>query len=145
MRQGQRGSRIVAAVVLSTALAGCTSVSRRSYAQPVTYVSFAAQEACLTAGCELVPNLSADSSARIEGRRGAILGFFAGQGGETIQVDFAERGGATEVTITSRKRAFAFLAQRHLDARVAVYLDQYIAEDREFEPRIVERTSGAQR
>ena len=138
-------SRLLAIVTFFIALTSCTHVTNRSYSKPVAYVKFAAQEACLTAGCELVPPPVEDGSMQIKATRGMMWGLLSGQGGETIQIDLTNNGGATNVTITSRKRALGILAQRHADDRVAKFLDQYLQENASFEPMIVESTTGAQR
>ena len=74
-----------------------------------------------------------------------MWGLIAGQGGETIQIDLTNSSGTTKVTITSRKRALGFLAQRHADERVAKFLDQYLWENVSIESIIVESTTGDQR
>lgn len=134
----------LAIVTFIIVLTSCTSVTNRSYSKPVAYVKFAAQEACLTAGCELVPPPMTDSSMQIKATRGIMWGLLAGQGGETIQIDLTNSGGTTKVTITSRKRALGFLAQRHADERVAKFLDQYLRENVNIESMIVESTIGDQ-
>jgi len=136
--------RMLATVVFFIALTSCTSVTTRSYSKPVAYIKFAAQEACLSAGCELVPPPTADGSMQIKATRGMMLGLFSGQGGETIQIDLTNSGGETQVTLTSRKRAFGFLAQRHTNERVAEFLDQYLRENESLESMFVESTAGVQ-
>jgi hypothetical protein len=125
-------------------MTGCTSITNRSYSQPISYVKFAAQEACLTAGCELVPLPITNDSMQVKASRGLMLGLFTGQGGETIDIGLTDSGDATAVTITSRKRFFGFLAQRHSDERVAEFLDQYLRENTRFESMISEPASGVQ-
>ena len=134
----------LAIIVFFVALTSCTSVTNRSYSKPLTYVKLAAQEACLTAGCELVPHPAADGETQVKATRGMMWGLLAGQGGETIQIDLSNSDGTTKVTITSRKRAIGFLAQRHANERVAEFLDQYLRENLGFEYLIVESTSGDQ-
>jgi len=131
-------------VIFFIALTSCTSVTNRSYSQPVAYVKFAAQEACLTAGGQLTPSPVTDKSMQIKATRGMLVGLLLGQGGETIQVDLSDNGGRTDVTVTSRKRGLGFFAQRHVDERVAEFLDKYLSEDIRFEAMIVNSSTGAQ-
>ena len=127
------------------ALTGCTSITNRSYSKPFAYIKFAAMEACLTAGCELVPSPMSEGPMQIKATRGLMIGLFSGQGGETIQIDLTNSGNTTEVMITSRKRAFGFLAQRHADVRVAAFLDKYLRENGSFDSMIIKSINGAQR
>ena len=136
--------RIFSIVAFLIVLTSCTSVTNRSYSKPVTYIKFAVQEACLTAGCELVPAPIKNNSLQINASRGLMIGFLSGQGGETIGIGLTESGGATAVTITSRKRFFGFLAQRHTDERIAEFLDQYLRENARLESMIVEPSTGVQ-
>jgi hypothetical protein len=134
--------QFIAILFLSIALGGCTSVTHRTYSKPLAYVKFAAQEACLTAGCELVPPPTTDASLQIKSSRSIRPGFLVGQGGETIEIDLIDRGNATDATIISHKHFMGFFAQRHADDRVADFLDQYIAEDAKFESMIAEPSAG---
>lgn len=125
-------------------LTGCTSITNRSYSKPVSYVKFAAQEACLTAGCELVPAPGANDSMQVTASRGLMMGFLVGQGGETIDIGLTDSGNETLVTITSRKRFIGFFAQRHADEKVARFLDQYLRENTDLESKVSQPTDGAQ-
>ena len=48
-------------------VAGCASVTTRSYNKPARYVSFAAVEACAGAGFEVGPEGSAGGGMQVEG------------------------------------------------------------------------------
>ena len=120
-------------------LCSCSSVTRVSFDEPLPYVSLAAMEACATAGFAI--GRDTPGTEQMSARRGAIFGFFIGDGGETISVDLQSDGDATEVTIRSQKRFAGFLAQRHLDDRVAEFMATYISENAALEPQL----SGNQR
>lgn len=111
---------------------GCTSTTTRSYAEPLAYTQFAAQEACATAGFQL----TRVGGGEIEGERPIRLGLLLGQGNENVRVQLAESGSTTSVEITTRKRFLFFFAARHHDERIAEYLDAFVLEDRDLRERI---------
>lgn len=125
-------------VVLLFFSIGCASVTQRSYNMPASYVSFATQEACATAGFDKI-KIQNDLN-RIEGNRKLIVGFFAGQGGEHINIQLKELNQTTEATIESKKKFVGFLAQRHMDKRIADYIDMYVKENEELKDRIIENS-----
>jgi hypothetical protein len=129
MACGRLGIGAVAVCLLAS---GCTATSTRSYAEPLAYTRFAAQEACLTAGFQLT-RVEPDE---LEGERPLRLGLLAGQGNEQVRVRLAESGSTTSVEITTEKRFLFFLTARHLDDRIAEYLDAYVQENRDLRERI---------
>lgn len=115
---------------LMVILPGCTSVTTRTYDLPAKYVNFAAQEACLEAGFELEsPIQSVEGRSQILGNRPLRLGLFVGQGGESVDINVSEIGSMTKVDIESKKRFVGFFAQRHMDERIASYLDSSLKEN----------------
>ena len=110
-------------------VAGCVSVTKRSYNQPAKYVSFATVEACAAAGFEDGPAADVGGGVEVAGERSILFGFLLGQGGERVKVDIREYGPRTNVDIESRKRAVGFACQRHQNERIASYLDSYLQEN----------------
>jgi hypothetical protein len=111
-------------------LLGCTSVTTRTYDFPAKYVNFAALEACLEAGFEVGPSTqSVEGKSQIVGNRPLRPGLFAGQGGEKVVVNVSEMSSTTSVDIESKKRFVGFLAQRHMDERIASYLDSSLKQN----------------
>ena len=117
-------------------LVGCTATTTRTYNLPCKYVGFATEEACSTAGFfsntqnfQIYPIRTNNNAMQIQGYRDLLIGFFAGQGGEHINVTVTELNQTTTVTILSKKRFVGFLAQRHMQNRVAEYIDLYLKEN----------------
>jgi hypothetical protein len=116
--------------------------SYKSYKQSMPYVRFAAEEACAGAGFQAVHVINFDGGLKVVGERKPQMGFFTGQGGEHVQVDIWEDGPMTKVAIESRlsaSRHSDFWAQRHLDGRIASYLDSYLQENESAKHLIVEK------
>ena len=129
MLTGRHIAEVLAAALLAH---GCTATVVRSYPEPLAYTRFAAQEACATAGFQL----TRVESGAIEGERPVRLGLLAGQGNEHVRVQLEESAATTRVEITTTKRFFGFLASRHLDDRIAEYLDLYLIENGDLRERL---------
>ena len=117
-------------------LVGCTATTTRTYNLPCKYVGFATEEACSTAGFfsntqnfQIYPIRTNNNAMQIQGYRDLMMGFFVGQGGEHINVTLTELNQTTTVTILSKKMLLGFLAQRHMQNRVAEYIDLYLKEN----------------
>ena len=120
-------------------LVGCTATTTRTYNLPCKYVGFATEEACSTAGFfsntqnfQIYPIRTNNNAMQIQGDRDLMIGFFVGQGGEHINVTVTELNQTTTVTILSKKIiwwGWGLLAQRHMQNRVAEYIDLYLKEN----------------
>ena len=117
-------------------LVGCTATTTRTYNLPCKYVGFATEEACSTAGFfsniqnfQTYPIRTNNNAMQVQGDRDLMVGFIVGQGGEHINVTLTELNQTTTVTILSKKMFFGFLAQRHMQNRVAEYIDLYLKEN----------------
>ena len=119
---------------LASLLAACTSVTTRSYSEPLPYVNLAAQEACATAGFAVTPRQTTATQLSVD--RSLAVGFLIGDGGSHVTVDLTDTGGGTDVRIVSEKRFVGFLAQRHFNEEIASYLDGYLVENRPIKDKL---------
>ena len=91
-------------------------------------INMAVKEALCSLGCEMIAE--EEQPDTIIGERKFYVGFFCGQGGETLSVNIQKTNGFNRVTVISYKRSPYLAAPRFLHKRFRTQFKYFLTENK---------------